>query len=98
MTIFIARALAIIISNLPIPKNVVGNPVWIQEFQRDTLKRTQRPIISCPKITLALEITKEERTEIQKAIKPAWRVYMDTCTEYVNLHKGTSNEVDLFRA
>ncbi len=100
MTIFIARALAIITSKLPIPKSTVENPIWIQEFQKDTLKRTQRPIISCPEITLApgLEITKEEQTEIQKAIKPAWRKYSDTCIEYVNPHKSTSNEVDLFRA
>ncbi len=100
MTIFVARALAIITSNLPIPKNVVGNPVWIQEFQQDILKRTQRPILSCPEVTLAcgLEITKEERTEIRKAIWPIWRKYLDACNEYVKLHKGTSNEVDLFRA
>ncbi|MCP3682255.1 MAG: hypothetical protein GY861_06135 [bacterium] len=62
MTLFIARALAIITSNLPIPKSTVEDPMWIHEFQRDTLKRMQRPIISCPEITLApgLEVTKEE--------------------------------------
>ncbi len=36
--------------------------------------------------------------EIRKSIKPAWRKYMDTCAEYINLHKGTLNEVDQLRA
>ncbi len=62
MTLFVARAVAIITQNLLIPKSVSKEPIWIQEFQEDTLKRTQRPIISCPEITLApeLEVTKEE--------------------------------------
>ncbi|MCP3682343.1 MAG: hypothetical protein GY861_06595, partial [bacterium] len=66
MTIFVARALAIITSKLPIPKSTIGNPVWIREFQQDILKRTQRPIHSCPEITLAhgLEISVVVWTEI----------------------------------
>ncbi|MCP3684335.1 MAG: hypothetical protein GY861_16780, partial [bacterium] len=62
MTLFVARAVAIITQNLPIPTSVSKDLVWIQEFQRDTLERTQRPIISCPEITRApeLEVTKEE--------------------------------------
>ncbi|MCP3683650.1 MAG: hypothetical protein GY861_13275 [bacterium] len=100
MTLFVARAVAIITQNLRMPKSVSEDPVQIQEFQRDTLKRTQRPIISCPEITLApgLEVTKDERARIRDLVKPAWRKYMDTCTEYVNLHRGTLNKVDHLRA
>ncbi len=62
MTLFVARAVAIITQSLPIPASISKEPVWIQENQRDTLERTQRPIISCPEITLApeLEVTKEK--------------------------------------
>ncbi|MCP3686653.1 MAG: hypothetical protein GY861_28785 [bacterium] len=43
-------------------------------------------------------ITKEEQMKIRELVKPAWRKYMDTCTEYINLHRGTLNEVDHLRA
>ncbi len=36
MILFIARVVAIITQNLPIPTD----PVWIRQFQRETLERT----------------------------------------------------------
>ncbi len=62
MISFIARVIIIITQNLPIPTDTV----WIREFQRDTLKRTRRSNISCPRniLTPELEVTKEEQEEI----------------------------------
>ncbi|MCP3681060.1 MAG: hypothetical protein GY861_00080 [bacterium] len=62
MILFVARVVTIITQNLPIPMDLVR----IREFQRDTLERTQRLIISCPEIILApeLEVTEEEQEEI----------------------------------
>ncbi len=50
--LFVARGLALAHQELPLSHTVKENPDWLRQFQRDILKTVERPIFSCPDISL----------------------------------------------
>ncbi len=58
----------------------------------------QRPIISCPALEKGLEVTSEDRKKIRELIKPAWRKYLQVCSELVKSRMGSPQEITYFRA
>ncbi len=67
MILFVAQGLALAHQELPPSHTVKENPDWLRQFQRDVLKTVERPIFSCPDISLEppLKITEEDMKSIK---------------------------------